>query len=264
MIDAGALVLDARGDEAKAPFLPHAHALDWRSTRYGAGAMGRLDDDLDQVRRALAKAGVDGKAPILVYGAMSSGFGEEARIWWTLRYLGLGPARILDGGVGAWVKDHKKVADRPEPASAIADAEAKKLVLQLQPRFRADWRAVDTARQSGTAAVLDNRSIEEWNGATLFGEPKGGHIPGAKHFEWRVLIGPNDRLIDREAALQRLKEAGVVSGTPVITYCTSGVRAAFVQAVLLHYGFQDVANYDGSFFDWTSRTKLPVERPPRR
>lgn len=261
MLEQGAIVLDARGDSAKGPYLPRARVIDWKSMRYGAGPMGRLDDDHAQVQKVLQRAGVVPNKVILVYGAMSAGYGEEGRIWWTLRYLGLGPARILDGGIRAWVKDGKKTIAQPE--APVDAGSVQSAAFQVQPKLRADWRVVDGARKAGKTSILDSRSVEEWNGAVLFGEARGGRIPGAKHFEWRTLIGPNDRLLDRETALQRLKAAGLVADQPVITYCTGGVRSAFVQAALLHYGFEDVANYDGSWFDWSGRPKLPAERPPR-
>jgi len=48
-------------------------------------------------------------------------------------------------------------------------------------------------------------------------------------------------------------------GTPVVTYCTGGVRSALL-AVLLEARLGIVAaNYDGSLWEWSSRDDLPLE-----
>jgi thiosulfate/3-mercaptopyruvate sulfurtransferase len=259
LIDKGATVLDARGGGAKAPYLPGAHVVDWRAMRDGGGRTGRLDDDLQNLKKKLEAVGVSTKRPVLVYGAMRDGWGEEGRIWWMLRYLGHEDVHILDGGIALWVKDGRKTESAPDK-DAPKDA-----ALEIKPiaKLRADWRAVDEARKRKDARVIDTRTADEWNGATLYMEWRGGHVPGAEHLEWLSLIGPDGRVLPKEQVKERLKAIGVGEKTPVITYCTGGVRAAFVQAVLVNYGFDDVANYDGSWFDWSRRSELPIAITPR-
>lgn len=94
-----AVVLDARGDRAKAPYLPGAQITEWTDIRDGWLRTGRLTDDIRRLRRYFEHRGVRDDRPIVVYGAMADGWGEEGRIWWTLRYLGLKRVVIVDGGI---------------------------------------------------------------------------------------------------------------------------------------------------------------------
>ena len=66
------------------------------------------------------------------------------------------------------------------------------------------------------------------------------------------------------APLEELHERPVVGlvgaplDRPVVTYCTGGVRSAFVAAALTSAGYVDVRNYAGSWWEYAA-TELPVE-----
>jgi thiosulfate/3-mercaptopyruvate sulfurtransferase len=250
-------VLDARGPEAKPPFLPKARIIDWKATRYGAGMMGRLDDDHEQLKRVLARVGVTQDAAVVVYGAAKDGWGEEGRIWWTLQYLGFRDARILDGGIAQWVKDQQPTATLVEAPIRVDQPPA--LTFTPNAKLRADWRQIEDARKRGAAQLIDARTLEEYKGAALYDEPRGGRIPGAKHLVWSSVLGDDGKILPRERVLELLKAAAIDPKRPAIVYCTGGVRSSFMLAVLTHYGVQ-VANYDGSWFDWSNRRNLPVEK----
>ena len=82
--------------------------------------------------------------------------------------------------------------------------------------------------------LVDVREPEEYAGATLYFEARGGHVPGAENRPWRQLLAG-------VAALPEDKK--------VVTYCTGGVRSGMVYLLLRDAG-RDVANYDGSWWEW--------------
>src|SRR5262249_53740560 len=138
---------------------------------------------------------------------------------------------ILDGGIAAWVKDGRKT----DPQASEPPKEPGAFEIKADPKLRADWKTVDTARKAKNEKVLDVRTAEEWNGATPYMEWRGGHVPGAEHFEWNALIQEDGRILPKAKVVEAMKGLGIGEKTPVIAYCTGGVRAAFVQAVLIHY-----------------------------
>lgn len=249
------VIIDARGSSADAPYLPNAVVLDWIALRDGWGRTGRLDDDITKLDAAVEAAGVSNDSNVLVYGAMAQGFGEEGRIWWMLRYLGVERVMILDGGVQAWMQ-----LDLPSSRHPAKDVPPGKLSVRLQPELRSEWRATDKARASIHDRVIDVRSPEEYLGATPYWAKRGGHIPGAVHVDWRGLVGTNGRLRPADQIRRRLALLGARTDTRIITYCTGGVRSAFAMAALAHAGFTEISNYDGSWYDWSSRSNLPVSK----
>ena len=248
-------VLDARGHDAKPPFLPGAVPIDWRDHRTGGLRSGLLGPDARTIAAALSAAGVSTDRPVLVYGAGARGWGQEARVWWMLRYLGHPEVRILDGGLKGWRRQGRPTVGELETHRGGARFEPREA-----PALRATTRAVRDAIASGSTRLLDVRTTKEYAGATPFWSQRGGHIPGARHLYWRALLDEEGFLRGSDELEALFDAAGIRRDVPVITYCTGGVRSAFVQAALLNLGYTQVANYDGSWWAWSARGELPIRK----
>lgn len=252
LIRDGATVLDARGSGFFWGHLPRAQAIDWLKFRDGWGRTGRLDPDAVGLARRLAALGVDERRPVLVYGDVGAGFGEEGRIAWMLTYLGHPRVYILDGGIAGW----KRAGQPLERGLAGRVAPGARFTPRPQPALRADKQAV----RAGSAHLLDVRSPEEYGGATPYFEARGGHIPGALPLDWHALLDASGHLRPAAELRAQLTRLGIPEGSDaeLIVYCTGGVRSAFVWAALRTLGYTRVRNYDGSFWEWAADASLPV------
>jgi thiosulfate/3-mercaptopyruvate sulfurtransferase len=249
-----AVVLDARGRSARAPYLPGARTIDWRRFRDGWFRSGRLTGDRVRLQRALEERGIRSDRPVLVYAGMGAGWGEEGRIWWMLAYLGHRDVRILDGGIQAWERAGLPVHSRPARASLPGSFHPCPV-----PELRAT--AADITRNRDRWVLLDVRTPAEFTGSTPYGEARGGHIPGALNIHWKKLLSSRGDLKPLSDIRSLLGAQGVAPDAEVVVvYCTGGVRSAFAQAVLIHAGFPQVRNYDASWWDWAATDSLPVER----
>jgi 3-mercaptopyruvate sulfurtransferase SseA len=54
---------------------------------------------------------------------------------------------------------------------------------------------------------------------------------------------------------------GARAGSPVVAYCTSGIMSSLSYFVARYLGY-DAMLYDGSWFDWSPNTELPVAQCP--
>ncbi len=226
LVASGATVLDARGRGAYlAGHVPGAVRVDWRIGTTGptSGTLGPPDT----VAAAYADLGVDAERPVLVVGGWRDGWGEEARIAWDLAYLGHPAVHILEGGMQAWPGRREHFPPSPRPGRFTA---------KPRPELRTTTAALAAALQGPRPpVVLDVREPDEFGGATKYGEARGGHVPGARNVPWHGLLSaPPDLPRD----------------TPIVVYCTGGVRSSMAWAALVAHGFLAVTNDDGSWWEW--------------
>jgi thiosulfate/3-mercaptopyruvate sulfurtransferase len=256
LIKAGASILDARPASAfKKGHLPGARNIEWQAFVPGKGR-GDVSNDDKRLTALLRAEGLSTTRPIIVYGAWNAdgSWGEEGRLFWTLRYLGHDKVYILDGGWPAWSAAQPTATG---PADAVAPGD---LTIKRRPKLRVTTEALATALKADKPpALLDTRERVEYEGRVKYGESRGGHIPGAQHLWWADLIGADGAIPGRHALTARLKALGVTPNAPVVAYCTGGVRSGFVFAVLYALGY-DAQNYDASMWDWTAQDTLPVEQ----
>ncbi|MGF1536488.1 MAG: sulfurtransferase [Elainellaceae cyanobacterium] len=247
--DTDAVVLDPR--TVAATRLTRAVPITWPAFTQSATNRGILLDDDRALARKLEALGVSSDAPVLVAGDPLA-WGEDGRIVWMLRTLGHPAAAMVDGGHGALATALEQQSVDVVPPSPGSFG------VNRNTTWSIDRDRLREALNSGQVAVIDSRSAAEYSGETPHGEVRGGHVPGAVHLHFKSLMDDTGHLLPRPELLARLAEAGITQDKTVVTYCTGGVRSAWLAVVLTDLGF-DVKNYPGSMWEWAAS---PSDRYP--
>jgi thiosulfate/3-mercaptopyruvate sulfurtransferase len=205
----------------------------------------------DTLRTRLERLGISYESRIVVY------FGNDwvspaTRVIFTLDWIGLGQqTSLLNGGMHAWSRaGHDVTSDAPSVATGRLSRRATKSLV------------VDAAFVQSTPAreghhLVDGRAAVFYRGI----EPthdKPGHIPGATNIPF-TSVADDDLMIDAARLEAVFRTAGVRQGDVVVAYCHIGQQATAVLFAARLLG-HDVRLYDGSFQDWATRNRGPVER----
>jgi thiosulfate/3-mercaptopyruvate sulfurtransferase len=251
LVARGASVLDARDSASFATgHLPGAQLYAWSLFTETGAARGRLRRELAAIGAGLAALGVDESRPTLVYGHAGTGQGDEGHAAWLLALLGHPDVAMLDGGIDAW-----RSAGRPVVTSVTAPTGGR-FTARLRSELRVDRAGLDADR----VQVVDVRSASEFVGATVWGEARGGHVPGARHLDWRTVIDDHGRVRPAQRVREALDHAGVDAMEPIALVCSNGVRAGFVSAVLMARGIAIAPVYDGGMIDLAADPTRPLAR----
>lgn len=236
--------------------IPGAAHVDWRTELIepeGAepGPALRLAGP-DRVATAIARAGIGDGTSLVIYDDSLGLY--AARAWWSLRVYGFESARILDGGLPAWIAEGRPLSNASyPPAPAVFTPRAN-------PRMRLTTADVRSLLGSPEVLLIDARAAAEYRG--LEGNARRlGHIPGAINVPVGAMHVPGtQRLRDAGELRDTLLKANVARGRRIVTYDGSGVAAAKLAFVLMLLGYEDVAVYDGGWSEWGDRLDLPVDR----
>ncbi|SCF37871.1 thiosulfate/3-mercaptopyruvate sulfurtransferase [Micromonospora purpureochromogenes] len=246
-------------EDYAAGHLPGAVFVDLDTALCGPpGAAGRHPlPDPAALQAVLRAAGVRAGHPVVVY---DGGDGmAAARAWWTLRWAGHRPVRLLHGGWPAWLAAGLPTSTGV-PAPSPGDVTVRPGALPVL-----DTGAAAALAAADEGVLLDVRAAPRYRGETEPIDPVAGHVPGAVNLPAPEYV-TDGRFPAAEALRERFAAAGVTEGTPVGAYCGSGVTAA--QAVLaLHLaGRPDAALYVGSWSNWVADPDRPVAtgEVPRR
>jgi thiosulfate/3-mercaptopyruvate sulfurtransferase len=252
LISQGATVFDTRNKLTC--FLGHisgAININWQSfsqnPKYNRG---KLIEDNKHLQEKFRQLGVCNAKPVVVVGNTSRGFGEEGRIVWMLRSLGHENVAFVDGGYNALLRLNIATTTGFKTTKSIGD-----FVINRTSRWdiqEDEIKISDTKNNLNNLKIIDTRSKAEYSGFIIFGEQRGGHIPDAGHLYFKDLMDKSGKLYPSEVITTKLSSLGISLDTPIVTYCTGGVRSAFVLCVLVNLGYFDVKNYAGSMWEWSA------------
>ncbi len=248
---ARAVIVDARDWQMyEEGHLPGAISVPWiELAQMPKSPLARSSAEMAEI---LTSRGIPSDSWVVVYGAGQDGFGEEGRLFWTLSYLGHQKVSVLDGGLAAWKRANFPVTtEGPQRPN-------KKFRAGTDLSARIDKVTLTAALAANKVKLLDVRDRDEFEGAIKYGEVRGGHIPGAISLPWKQFFAKDGTLLPKPELQSLLSARGISVDESLVVYCTGGVRSGFAFLALKVAGAKKVANYDGSFWEWSSDKALPV------
>jgi len=207
----------------------------------------------------MSRKGISRDDTIVLYGDKSNWWAAYAL--WVFTLFGHRDVRLLDGGRDAWIAQ-----DRGLTREVATRATTEYPVVE---RNDSDIRAYkDEVLPHLGKPLIDVRSPEEYTGERTHmpaypeeGALRGGHIPTAKSIPWARAANDNGTFRSHEELHDLyVTQQGFDPGAEVITYCRIGERSShtwFVMKYLL--GFDSVKNYDGSWTEWGSAVRVPIQ-----
>jgi thiosulfate/3-mercaptopyruvate sulfurtransferase len=215
--------------------------------REAFGGEGRIHDDR-RLAEWLAGRGIASDRPVAVYDDFD--FQKGSMVAWILEYLGHGDVSLLAAPFSStWQAEGREYFYRPVHPDSARFAVAP----------RPELRATPDEASSGTMAILDVRSGEEYRRTEPVANEPVGHLPGAVNVPWRAFVrDQQDPFVGADEIARLLAEAGIADKRPIVVYCQSGPRAAVAFTAIRLVG-RSAGLYDGSFLDWI-RAGRPVEK----
>ncbi|MHC1750655.1 MAG: sulfurtransferase [Cellulosilyticaceae bacterium] len=246
---ANIILVDARGeDAAKKGTIEGAVATNWQSLATCADgksgdAMWGVMLDPARLSERLSALGLDKEKEIVLFGEANGGWGDEGRILWELVAAGYDNVKMVDGGIKALQATGLQTAKgmaTPTPVTVTVEA------LDATHNINTDELKKDYTKYK----IVDVRADEEYNGKVLYGEAKGGHLPGAIHIKFTDLFNEDGMLKSNEEITKIFEDNGISKTDNVVMYCTAGIRSAYMQLIAEMCGFENVKNYDESYYRW--------------
>ena len=192
----------------------------------------------------LSQLGIGSGDTVIAYD--DAGGVIAARLVWLLRALGH-DAALLDGGIAAWPADLQSAHPRPRPPATFTP------VPWPQERLATIDELASTAD-----VLIDARDRERFAGGPDPVDPRSGHIPGARSVPTREHLDADGRIADPEQLRVTFAQAGIEPGTPVVSYCGSGVTACHNLLALERAGLGPARLYPGSWSEWSRDPARPV------
>ncbi len=230
---------------------------DWREfTVQSGGVHGQINQDKKFIAQKLRSLGIDHGKSIVVYGDPTDKWRTDGRFFWMFEFYGFKRIALLAGGMQEWKKAGLAIERGLGKDSQLSALKASDIKFNRETMADQSW--IVSRLGSKDIILIDNREKKEFDGATPYGSLRGGHIPGALHIDWREFFKKDGTLKPRETLGSILNAKGIKARQEVVVYCTGGVRSAMAYFVFRYLGYK-VRNYDGSWWDWSHNSKLPVE-----
>ena len=193
-------------------------------------------------------------AVVVSSGADATDFGAAARVYWTLKLLGLKELSILNGGMKAWA-DAKLAQDATVPQMARSSYQP-----QVDASLLATRDSVSQNIQLNNAALVDSRPDAFYQGKVRAPAAKlAGTLPGAQQLDFNQWFVPGTAtFVDKAQAQKVAAQVKRAQGQDLVAFCNTGHWAATDWFGLSEVaGLPGVKLYAGSMVDWTQAKEAP-------
>ena len=215
----------------------------------------------EEMEELLGSAGIDNDTTVILYGDNNNWFAAWAL--WQLKYYGHRDVKLMNGGRAKWAAENRPLTtDVPSPGRKTYR------VSEPNESIRAYREQVLAAVNASSISLVDVRAPAEYNGELLApahlpqeGAQRGGHIPGAANIPWGTAVQEDGTFKSADDLQQIYGGKGIDGRRETIAYCRIGERSSHTWFVLTQLlGHQNVRNYDGSWTEYGSIVRAPIEK----
>ena len=259
-----ALVFDCRFDL----FHPEQGRISWLSAHIPGAVYANLDKNLSgrvtsQSGRHplpfprsfavfLARSGWTPDKRIVAYDAHGGAF--ASRLWWLMKYFGLGNTSLLDGGIGAWMAE-----GLPMESGEVTTRRVSLPELDPDPSLTFNSQGVLNSLNENSIVLLDARNEDRFEGQVEPIDTVAGHVPGAiNHPMGRN--NENGTFFRGSAELKAGFRSSLKKTDPetVVHMCGSGVTACQNLFAMELAGMTGPKLYVGSWSEWIRDPRRPI------
>jgi thiosulfate/3-mercaptopyruvate sulfurtransferase len=204
-----------------------------------------------QLEKLIQSAGIDEESHVVIYG--ERGGQDAAFLWWALGQAGISRLSLLNGGIEAWIRAGQSLT------LEVPNRNSSQFKVKFNPSYHVSGEWILSHLSDSSIQIVDTRSLSEFTGEEILTQ-RGGHIPGAIHFEWLQVLNPDLTFKSPQEIKTMLIQVGLHPEGTTINYCQSGARSAHATFAMRLAGWKDARNYQGSWAEWGNHEKFPVER----
>ena len=238
--------------------IPGAVKLDWHTDQQSQIIRDFVTKE--EFEELMASRGIANDTTVVFYGDRNNWY--AAYTYWLFKMYGHSDCRLMNGGRAKWEAEGRPYT-RDMPTHEKTEYTAQEADLSLRA-----FRDEVLAHMQAGKPLVDVRSPQEYTGEVIHmanypqeGAQRAGHIPTAQNIPWATAANDDGTFKDADTLREIYGGKGVTPDQPVVAYCRIGERSAHTWFVLTQLlGYPDVRNYDGSWTEWGSLVRAPIEK----
>jgi len=240
--------------------IPGTAKLDWHVDVQNP--LNRDFVDQKALEQLFSRWGITNDTTLVLYGDRHNWYAAYA--FWLFNQFGHKSLKLLNGGRAKWEAEGRPYT-KDVPQFTVTTYHAQ----PANESIRAFRDQVAAGLNNPNRRLIDVRSPQEYTGELLHmvnypqeGAQRGGHIPGAKNIPWATAANADGTFKSADELRQIYQGKDITPDNEVVTYCRIGERSAYSWFVLTQLlGYPNVRNYDGSWTEWGSLVRAPIEKP---
>ncbi|QFU25277.1 sulfurtransferase [Shewanella eurypsychrophilus] len=246
--------------------IPGAQKLDLENVLCDLSAsMTHAFPTAEQFWDVISTLGITSNSHIVIYD--NQGIYSSPRAWWIFRVMGFDNVYVLNGGLPQWLDEGRVTANHYSAsilANPVLDRDSE-LMIHMQDAVCDSAYLLDNLSNK-EMSIFDARGASRFSGQAP--EPRAGvrsgHIPNSINLPFSKVLDGHclkipEQLSELFTEITVKEKDNPLAGSERIFSCGSGITACILILASVATGHHNNVLYDGSWADWGSDHKLPVE-----